>query len=170
MQTFTKLTRCLGIPIKQCTLQSSHIPYQNRTIGGNCLIFSNRKISCNRACSDFWCEEVENVCAYFTKTGLLRAYKRGTPRHRLYRLQIIRTHKREVAISRIPDFQYNPELFSAAIQRQDIHFTSPTRLHTYYRYQAFQGFEQCSVSNNSGNGVVSTRSLYFNNIFTNIVY
>ena len=101
MQTFTKLTRCLGIPIKQCTLQSSHISYQNRTIGGNCLIFSNRKISCNRACSDFWCEEVENVCAYFTKTGLLRAYKRGTPRHRLYRLQIIRTHKR----------QYNPVIF-----------------------------------------------------------
>ena len=27
--------------------------YQNRKIGGNCVIFSNGKINCNGACSDF---------------------------------------------------------------------------------------------------------------------
>ena len=31
----------------------SGLIYQNRKIGGNCLIFSNGKINCNGACSDF---------------------------------------------------------------------------------------------------------------------
>ena len=99
--------------------------YQNRKIGGNCLIFSNGKINCNGACSDF-------------DSGVkrLRRYARIVQRLgyvvRLSEVRLVTAsavHKLSgrinvKSLSRIPDFQYNPELFPAAmLRRQGIHFT-----------------------------------------------
>ena len=103
----------------------SGLIYQNRKIGGNCLIFSNEKINCNGACSDF-------------DSGVkrLRRYARILQRLgyvvRLSEIRLVTAsavHKlsgrRNVkSLCRIQDFQYNPELFPAVmLRRQGIHFT-----------------------------------------------
>ena len=103
----------------------SGLIYQNRKIGGNCLIFSNGKINCNGACSDF-------------DSGVkrLRRYARILQRLgyvvRLSEIRLITAsavHKLSGRINveslcRIQDFQYNPELFPAVmLRRQGIHFT-----------------------------------------------
>ena len=103
----------------------SGLIYQNRKIGGNCLIFSNGKINCNGACSDF-------------DSGVkrLRRYARILQRLgyvvRLSEIRLVTAsavHKLSGRINvkslcRIQDFQYNPELFPAVmLRRQGIHFT-----------------------------------------------
>lgn len=105
------------------------IIYQNRKIGGNCLIFSNGKINCNGRCINF-------------KTGLkrLRQYARILQRLeypvRLSNVRLVTAsavHKLSAVInvnSLYPmlNFTYDPELFPAVmLRRQGIHFTCHLR-------------------------------------------
>lgn len=94
--------------------------YQNRKIGGNCLIFSNGKINCNGPCESF-------------SQGLKRLRKYARVIQKLgydVRLQNVRLvtasacHKlsgkvNASSLSKSLNFSYDPELFPAVMLRRD---------------------------------------------------
>ena len=105
----------------------SGLIYQNRKIGGNCLIFSNGKINCNGACSDFGVKRLRRYARILQRLG----YVVRLSEIRLVTASAVHKLSGRInvkSLSRIPDFQYNPELFPAAmLRRQGIHFTCHLR-------------------------------------------
>lgn len=57
--------------------------YQNRKIGGNCLIFSNGKINCNGPCESFsqGLKKTEKVCTRHTETRIRCTFAKRTTSH-----------------------------------------------------------------------------------------
>ena len=117
--------------------------YQNRKIGGNCLIFSNGKINCNGACSDF-------------DSGVkrLRRYARIVQRLgyvvRLSEVRLVTASAVHKLSGRI-NVEFALSYSGLSIQSRVIScrhatttgnsfYMSPRRLCTYYRYQTFHGF------------------------------
>lgn len=105
------------------------IIYQNRKIGGNCLIFSNGKINCNGPCIHFE-EGLKRLRRYARILQKLR-YPVRLSNVRLITASAV--HKLSGVIdlkhlSPILNFNYDPELFPAVmLRRQGIHFTCHLR-------------------------------------------
>lgn len=139
--------------------------YQNRKIGGNCLIFSNGKINCNGPCESF-------------SQGLKRLRKYARVIQKLgydVRLQNVRLvtasacHKisgkvNASSLSKSLNFFIRPGVVSRShvTTRWYSFHLSFARNSPYHRYQEIERFRQRSISNNFRNRDVFIRTISFN--------
>ena len=99
--------------------------YQNRKIGGNCLIFSNGKINCNGYCENFMLgrKRLRQYARIIQKLG----YTVTLTKVRLVTASAVHKLSGRVNVNTLSRFftcSYDPELFPAVMfRRKGIHFT-----------------------------------------------
>lgn len=101
----------------------SGVIWQHRSIGGNCLLFSNGKINCNGKCSSF--REGRHRLRRYARCLQKMGYPVYLSNVRLVTASAVHQLSGAIEPRQLPkDFTFEPELFPAVMfRRHGMHFT-----------------------------------------------